>query len=208
MNAIGYVRASTAEQSDSGLGLTAQRTAIETACAARGWTLLRIEEDIASGAKVDRPGLQRALTSVQTGEANCIVVLRLDRLSRSVKDFSDMLARFPSGIVCLDLGIDPTTPSGEMIVTVVAAMVQMERRLISQRTKEALAVKKAQGIQIGRPRSMDPKIRRRILREYAKGGRGNGYKGIADRLNAQGVPTVLGGSKWYPSTAKRVVESG
>ena len=77
--AIGYVRASTAEQRESGLGLQAQRTAIESACAARGWELVRVEEDIASGAKADRRGLTRALEAVSIGDVDCIIVLRLDR---------------------------------------------------------------------------------------------------------------------------------
>jgi DNA invertase Pin-like site-specific DNA recombinase len=58
---------------------------------------MRVEEDIASGAKADRPGLTRALEAVQGGEVDCIIVLRLDRLSRSVADFARMLERFPRG---------------------------------------------------------------------------------------------------------------
>jgi DNA invertase Pin-like site-specific DNA recombinase len=134
-----------AEQRDSGLGLQAQRDAIEGAWAARGWELVGIEEDIASGAKTDRPGLKRALEAVESDEVDCIIVLRLDRLSRSVADFARMLEHFPRGLVCLDLGIDPSTPAGEMTATVVAAMAQMERRLIGQRTKDALAVRRAEG---------------------------------------------------------------
>jgi DNA-directed RNA polymerase specialized sigma24 family protein len=66
-------------------------------------------------------------------------------LDHWVADFARMLERFPRGLVCLDLGIDPSTPAGEMTATVVAAMAQMERRLIGQRTKDALAVKRAEG---------------------------------------------------------------
>jgi DNA invertase Pin-like site-specific DNA recombinase len=199
--AIGYVRASTAEQRQSGLGLQAQRTAIEAACAERGWQLLRIEEDIASGAKTDRPGLKRALEAVESGEADCIVVLRLDRLSRSVADFARMLQRFPRGLVCLDLGIDPSTPAGEMTATVVAAMAQLERRLIGERTKEALAQKRAQGVRLGRPREISQETIDRISEMYEAG---LSVAAIARRLNEENVPTPRGGS-WHSPGVKRAL---
>jgi DNA invertase Pin-like site-specific DNA recombinase len=199
--AIGYVRASTAEQRQSGLGLQAQRTAIEAACTQRGWRLLRVEEDIASGAKADRPGLKRALDAVESGEADCIVVLRLDRLSRSVADFARMLQRLPRGLVCLDLGIDPSTPAGEMTATVVAAMAQLERRLIGERTKEALAQKRAQGVRLGRPREISQETIDRISELHEAG---LSVAAIARRLNEESVPTPRGG-RWHSPGVKRAL---
>ena len=199
--AIGYVRASTAEQRESGLGLQAQRAAIEAACAGRGWELVRVEEDIASGAKADRPGLKRALEAVQSGEVDRIIVLRLDRLSRSVADFARMLERFPRGLVCLDLGIDPSTPAGEMTATVVAAMAQMERRLIGQRTKDALAVKRAEGVQLGRPRGISAETVERIEELYQSG---LSVAAIARKLNEDGVSTPRGG-RWHHPGITRVL---
>lgn len=199
--ALGYIRASTTEQRDSGLGLQAQRTAIEAACAARGWQLVGIEEDIASGAKRDRPGLLRALDAVDRGDVQCIIVLRLDRLSRSVADFARMLERFPRGLVCLDLGIDPSTPAGEMTATVVAAMAQMERRLIGQRTKDALAVKRAEGVRLGRPREISEETVARISELYE---RGLTVAAIARRLNEENVQTPRGG-RWHSPGVKRVL---
>jgi DNA invertase Pin-like site-specific DNA recombinase len=201
MQAIGYVRASTAEQRDSGLGLDAQRSAIVAACKARGWVLTRIEEDIASGSRADRPGLLRALAAVEAGDVGAIVCLRLDRLSRSVADFARMLERFPSSIVCLDLGIDPSTPAGEMTATVVCAMAQMERRLIGQRTREAMAQLKARGVHVGRPNSVPVETRERI-RELSRSGQS--FNSIAKLLTREGIPTGQGGSQWRHNVIAKI----
>ena len=82
---IGYVRVSTDEQADSGLGLAAQRAAVTTEAEKRGWTLVAVYEDAESGKSLDRPGLAEALAAVEAGEAAGIVVAKLDRLSRSVE---------------------------------------------------------------------------------------------------------------------------
>ncbi len=80
-----------------------------------------------------------------------------------------------------------------------ATFAQFERRLISQRTKDALAVKKAQGVRIGRPPVMPRAILLRMRRERAKG---MSYRAIADGLNADQVPTAQGGLRWYPATVR------
>jgi DNA invertase Pin-like site-specific DNA recombinase len=192
VQAIGYVRASTAEQRDSGLGLDAQRSAIVAACEARGWLLAGMEEDVASGNRADRPGLLRALAAIEAGSVDAIVCSRLDRLSRSVADFARMLERFPSTIVCLDLGVDPSTPAREMTATVVCAMAQMERRLIGQRTREAMAQLKARGVHVGRPESVPDDIRARIQELHRAGA---SFNSIAKRLTHDRVPTGQGGSR-------------
>ena len=81
---------------------------------------------------------------------DCIIVLRPDRLSRSVADFARMLERFHVGS-CVWISGSILRRRREMTATVVAAMAQMERRLIGQRTKDALAAKRADGVQLGRP---------------------------------------------------------
>src|SRR5437870_13276846 len=88
-------------------------------------------------------------------------------------------------LVALDLGVDTSTPSGEMMANVLATFAQFERRLISQRTKEALAQKRAQGVRLGRPPSLPRQVERRILRERDAG---RTFAAIAERLNASGVP--------------------
>ncbi len=108
-------------------------------------------------------------------------------------------------LVILDLGVDTTTPSGEMVANVMATFAQFERRLIGQRTKDALAVKKAQGVKLGRPRVLDEALRARIVEER---GTGRTLAAIAEGLMADGVATAQGGQRWYPSTVKAVAEAG
>ena len=202
---VGYVRVSTDEQSTSGAGLAAQRRAIEDECARRGWTLARIEEDVASGAKLDRPGLNAALEAVANGEVEGLVVAKLDRLSRSVAQFANLLERFRSkgwGLVILDLGIDTTTVMGEAMATMAATFAQMERRRIGERTREALAVKRAQGIRLGRPPTLADAVVERITAERE---RGRTLAAIAGSLNEDGVATAHGGQRWHAATIRSIL---
>ena len=205
MRVVGYVRVSTEEQGVSGLGLEAQRAAIAAECRRRGWELARVETDVAGGAKLDRPGLNAAVEAVARGEVDGLVVSKLDRLSRSVADFSALLERFRSkgwGLVILDLGIDTTTIMGEAMATMAATFAQVERRRIGERTREALAVRRAQGVQLGRRSGVPPAVVRRIRRQRASG---RTLAWIADRLNADGVPTAQGGRAWHPATVRYVL---
>jgi hypothetical protein len=145
---------------------------------------------------------------VESAEAEALVVAKLDRLSRSMADFTRLMERsWKKGwaLVALDLGVDTTTPAGEMIANSVANFSQFERRLIGQRTKDALAVKKSQGVQLGRPRVMPERVVRRIERMRTKG---ESYRGIAEALNAAGVPTAHGGARWHASTVRKVLWRG
>src|SRR5215813_1348062 len=102
----GYARVSTSEQSDSGLGLAAQKAAIHAEAKRHGWTLIAIYEDVASGRSLrQRPGLEAAFEAVANGKADGLIVSRLDRLSRSVGDFAQILSRFQRrnwGLVVMD----------------------------------------------------------------------------------------------------------
>ena len=105
--------------------------------------------------------------------------------------------------VVLDLGVDTTTPAGEMVASVMMSVAQWERKIIGQRTRDALAAKKAQGAKLGRPRQLPDAIRRRIVRMRK---RGLALRAIADALNSEGVPTAHGGAKWYASTVQKVLK--
>lgn len=205
MEVIGYTRVSTSEQFDSGAGLEAQRAAIESECARRSWQLLAVYEDTASGKSLDRPGVRDALTAVEAGKAQGLVVAKLDRLSRSLMDFAGLMERSRKqqwSLIALDLGVDTTTPSGEMIANVLATFAQFERRLIGQRTKEALAVKRSQGVQLGRPRSMPDDLRARLHDLRASG---MSYNAIARLLNEEGIATAQGGQSWHASTVTKAL---
>jgi DNA invertase Pin-like site-specific DNA recombinase len=149
--------------------------------------------------------LQRALEACRSGSADGIVASRLDRLSRSVIDFAKLLEdakRRGFNVVALDLGLDLSTPQGELVATVLAGVAQWERRIIGQRTRDALAIKRAEGVRLGRPRSVPPRVVASIRRARI---RGDTLTAIANRLNARGEPTAHGGRRWYPATVRGVL---
>ena len=206
---VAYIRVSTEEQADSGLGLEAQRTAIAAECERRGWELGETFEDAGVSGKTlaGRPALERALGAVQSGQAGALVVAKLDRLSRSLLDFAALMEqarRQGWALVALDLGVDTTTPAGEMMANVMATFAQFERRLIGQRTKDALAVKRGQGVRLGRPRLVEQAVVDRIVGERAGG---SSLRAIAEGLNQCGVPTAQGGARWHASTVKAILSS-
>jgi DNA invertase Pin-like site-specific DNA recombinase len=206
MRVLGYVRVSTDEQSSSGAGLEAQRQAIVAECERRGWQLVEVFEDAGYSAKdLKRPGVQEALKVLKSGDASALVVAKLDRLSRSMLDFTGVMATAQKqgwALVALDCAVDTTTPAGEAMANVLATFAQFERRLISQRTREALAVKRAQGVRIGRPRAIPDEVVERIRREREAG---RTLAAIAEGLNGDGVPTAQGGKRWYPATVRAVL---
>ena len=202
---IGYTRVSTEEQGVSGAGLAAQRRAIKAECDRRGWQLVRVEEDVLSGKTLNRPGLTNALDACRSAEVSGIVVAKLDRLSRSLVDFAGLLVEAQAkgfNLVALDLGVDLSTPAGEFLASVMASAAQWERRIIGQRTKDALAVRKEQGVKLGRPPLPRDALGRRIASMRK---RGLTLQGIADKLNAEGIPTLRGGREWRPSSVRVVL---
>jgi DNA invertase Pin-like site-specific DNA recombinase len=206
---VGYVRCSTEEQAVSGLGLAAQRVAIEADCARRGLSLLAVysDEGVSGKALDNRPELAAALADLDAGHGTVLMVSKLDRLSRSVHDATGLLLRAERagwGLVALDVAVDTTTPQGAAMTQVLAVFAELERRLIGERTKAALAVKRAQGVKLGRPRTLSADVVERIRDARAQGG---SWSAIARDLNADATPTAQGGSKWYPATVRYVHES-
>jgi DNA invertase Pin-like site-specific DNA recombinase len=207
LKALGYIRVSTEEQGASGAGLEAQRAAIESACRDRGFELVDVYREVASAKSLDRPDLTACLAQLDAGRADALVVAKIDRLSRSLLDFVATMERARKrgwAIVALDLGVDTATASGQLVANVLASFAEFERRLIGERTRTALAVKKAQGVKVGRPRSLSDEVVARIIADHDSG---QSLGAIARALNAEGVPTAHGGSQWHPSTIKRVLES-
>jgi len=206
MNAVAYVRVSTSEQADSGAGLEAQRAAICSEATRRGFYLVGVYEDAgASGKSVSgRPGLQQALEALESGQAEALIVAKLDRLSRSLLDFAALMERARQGgwsLIALDLGVDTSTPSGELMANVLATFAQFERRLIGQRTRDALAVKRAQGVRLGRPREMSEEALERIRELHQAGHR---VAEIVRQLNAEGVATPRG-KRWHSPGVNRAL---
>lgn len=201
---IGYVRVSTSDQADSGLGLAAQQATIVAECERRGWQLVDvISDEAASGKSLDRPGLRRALERIASGHAEGLVAAKLDRISRSVIDFATLLEWFDEAgatIVAPDLAIDTSTPSGRLVANVMSSVAQWEREVIADRTRDGLAVLRRQGHPISRPAVVDrPDVAERIRSLRAAGAT---YQAIADELNAAAVPTLRGGAEWRVSSVQ------
>jgi DNA invertase Pin-like site-specific DNA recombinase len=202
-----YRRVSTAEQGDSRLGLEAQQAAIVAEVGQRGWSIAGEYQDVASGRRISgRPGLAHAIEHARkTG--GVLVASKLDRVSRDVIDFASLLRdaeRQSWSVLVLDLQLDTTTPVGRFTAVMLANAAEFERRQIGERTRVALAAKKARGERLGRPRQTPQALVDRVVREREGG---STWQGIADRLNQEGVPTQRGGSGWRVSTVQRLYAS-
>lgn len=203
---VGYVRVSTDEQAVSGLALAAQERAIRVACEARGVPLVALYRDEGVSARsLERPALRAALGDLDAGRGDVLMVSKLDRLTRSVHDATGLMLRADKsgwGLVALDVAVDTTTPQGAAMAQVLAVFAELERRLIGERTKAALAVKRAQGVRLGREPRLPDEVRGLIWSRHREGA---GWSQIARELNAAGVPTAQGGMQWHPATVRYVV---
>lgn len=210
--AIAYIRVSTRAQAESGAGLEHQRQAVTAEIERRGWTLTEvIADEGASGTKAPdaRPGLGRALKMLDEGTADALVALKVDRVSRSTLDFAKLVERADDRgwqLSTMDVGLDPSTPTGEAMRGMLAIFARLEARFISERTKEGLAIKQEQGVAVGvrLHDHADPEVidTIRTLRTQ-----GLSWPRIATQLNEAGTPTFQGGGTWYPMTCKRLAES-
>lgn len=207
---IPYRRVSTREQADHGAGLPAQRTVLTAGLALRGasaydWSFV---DKGKSGKDMNRERLQDALEVIQEGKAGGIIVSKLDRLSRSLLDFAWLMAKADKegwNIVALDLGVDLSTPAGKAMAGLLAVFAQFERDVISQRTVDALAEKRAQGVRLGRPSGVREELLEAIVSAFhALDGN---FSATARWLNNAGVSTAQGGRLWYPSTVHLLINS-
>lgn len=205
---VGYLRVSTEEQADSGAGLAAQEAAIRAECERREIPLLTLHTDAGvSGKSLVRPALTAALADLDAGHGDVLMVAKLDRLTRSVHDATGLMQRSENsgwGLVALDAPVDTTTPAGRAMAQILSVFAELERRLIGERTKAALAIKRSQGVVLGRPRTLPDRVVKRILKER---GWGRTWTAIAEGLNADRVPTAQGGLRWYPATVRSVAIS-
>ena len=219
--AVAYVRVSTAQQAQEGLSLVAQRSRIEAYCVSQGWDLAEVCHDagISGKAMDNRPGLQKALGMLRAGVVDTLVVLRIDRLSRSLADFVSLLEesqRSDWALCSLSDHLDTSTPTGLLVCHILMALCEHERRLISARTTEGMAVLRSQGrvrgsvAPYGYRRGSDgktlveePAERAAVAKIVAlRSRRKAGFATIANVLNLCGYRAR--GSKWYPTTVRSV----
>jgi DNA invertase Pin-like site-specific DNA recombinase len=221
MQAIAYTRVSTDKQGKSGLGLEAQRAAIEAFAATEGYQVQHWFSEVETGCGADalelRPQLAAALQAGRVFRAP-VIVAKLDRLSRDVHFISGLMQHRVEFIVTsLGRQADP------FILHIYAALAQKERELISQRTRAGLAAAKARGVRLGNPRlragtpayvararqaqADKAQARAHDMSALIASGRATGattLQLLADYLNALHVPAVRGG-RWAPATVGRVV---
>jgi site-specific DNA recombinase len=207
-----YARVSTQMQVEDGVSLDAQEKQLIAAASAAGYEPVVLREEGRSGKSIQgRPVLKEALDNLDAGKAKALYVTRLDRLARSTRDFLSIIDRSHKNdwrLALLDLGLDTATYQGRFVVTIMAAMAEMERGMISMRQKDVHQDRKDQGkrwgIDLGPKPSTDETLRQRIYDERASG---MSYHSIAKRLNKEEIPTSNGGSMWYPSTVRHVFTS-
>lgn len=203
---IGYLRVSTEEQANSGLGLAAQRDAIRAYADAHGWDIVWHEDAGHSAKSLDRPQLQAALARLHTRhrDVDGLVVAKLDRLSRSVTDFAGVLnlARARGwSLVAIDLGVDTSTPVGELVANVMMAVAQWERRIISDRVSAAMQAAKRRGKHMGRLSQLVPATASALLHHRQT----LTLAETADALNAAGHTTATGAA-WTVNTVAKTLK--
>jgi DNA invertase Pin-like site-specific DNA recombinase len=202
---VAYTRVSTNGQAESGIGLQAQRRAIREACEAQRIEVTAWHEDAGrSGASMrKRDGLRAALEDVRAGRADGLVVAKIDRLGRSSADVLGLVEQAQREgwrLLALDVGLDTTTPSGELVAAALAMAARFEWRRISERQQEKFAELRRQGRPRGRaaaPAAVADEIRG--LREQ-----GLSFAAIAETMNDRRVATVRGGQKWFAATVRSV----
>lgn len=203
MRAVSYLRVSTDEQASSGLGIEAQRAGIAAHLLGKGGTLVAEVTDEGVSGSVPagaRPGVLEAMALLHAGEADTLIASKLDRLGRSAYDvlgLAGQAEREGWQLVVLDLGLDTSTPVGRFTLTILAAVAELERNLIRQRTREALAAKKARGEPVGRPVEVDPAA---VARARALRATPMTLRAVAEAMDREGWPTARGGGSWSAST--------
>jgi DNA invertase Pin-like site-specific DNA recombinase len=206
--AVAVLRVSTDKQERSGLGLEAQRQAVEEFCAREGLTLVAVYSDTASGtvAPDKRPGMASALADLDAYRAGVLVTAKADRLTRSNLDLYGLMDRSYRAGWCIrtaDRLVDTCSGDGEMLAAVAGLVASQERKLIAARTRDALQAKKARGERLGPPIRTPEATRQRVRALLAAGAT---MQATAARLNAEGLTTATG-KAWTWQNVQRVRNS-
>jgi len=151
---IAYVRVSTEKQADGGHSLEAQRAKVAAWCALHDAELVNVFEDagLSAGTLDGRPALAAALAELAAGRGDALLVVKLDRLTRSTRDLGDLLDRSARGgwaLLSVAESLDTSTAAGRLVVSVLGAVSQWEREAVGERTAAAMASMKARGLYTG-----------------------------------------------------------
>lgn len=228
MKVIGYIRVSSKEQVEDGVSLDAQRAKLQAYALAMDLELVAMEEDAGISAKTisGRPGLMRTLALLESGAAEGVLVVKLDRLTRSVRDLGDLVERYFArefSLLSVSDSIDTRTAAGRLILNVLTSVAQWEREATGERTRDALGHLRTEGVHIGgvplgwdRTDEIDDEGRRRwivndaeqlvLQRIRALRDQGCSYRAVAAALTAEGVATKRGG-RWAAATVRKALNA-
>lgn len=197
---MGYVRVAPRERADERPPLDAQRDAVTAAAEGRGDRLVAIEEDVRSGRSMRRPGLRAAIAACRAGEADGIIVARLDRLTYSLGDLAEIVSAAVQDeytIISLDPDVDLWSDGGRAVGEVLAEAARWQPAAIAKPGR-------AMGRRAGRPSSTPAAVAARIRALRAEG---MTLQAICDTLNAENIPTPRGGAEWRPTSLRAVLRA-
>jgi DNA invertase Pin-like site-specific DNA recombinase len=198
-------------QVNDGMSMEAQEKTLRNAAEFAGFSSVEVllEEGRSGKSITGRPVLRDALTRLDNGTAQALIVTRIDRLARSTTDFLSIVDRAAKNnwrLVLLDLNLDTSTYQGRFVTTIMSALAEMERGIIAERQKDVHKHRRDNGqvwgVDLGPKQLISDEIRNRIVEEREKG---LSLRAIANTLQAEGIPTAYGG-KWSASSIKYVLD--
>jgi len=209
MQVVGYVRVSTEEQAREGVSLAAQQAKLEAYALVKEWTVRQVLRDEGYSARtLKRPGVEAVLALVRAQQVGAVLVSKLDRLTRSVKDLSTLVELFEKhgvALVSLQESLDATTATGRLMMHLLASVSQWEREVMGERTREALQHLKAQGKRYCHARfEAHPQADAVLSLMRQRRAAGQSYEAIATQLNAAGIPATLGG-RWFANAVRKIL---
>jgi site-specific DNA recombinase len=225
LDVIGYGRVSMEEQATKGASLEMQELKIRQHCATHDLNLLRVVLDPGfSGKDLDRPGITEVLECLRQrkGGADGVVIYKLDRLTRSLRDWADLITEFfgdkgQKRLLSVNDSIDTGTAGGRMVLNVLMSVAQWEREIIGERTRDALQAKIGRGERCGKIRygyDLAPDGRTlvrnereqetiRVMQEWKAAGKS--YREMVKLVEDLGIETKEGNRLWVPSTIHRIL---
>lgn len=218
--AVGYVRVSTEEQAREGVSVEAQCEKVRQYARLHDLELVDVIVDAGqSGKNLARPGMERLRALLASGEVQHLVVYKLDRLTRRLRDLlllvDDEVVGAGVELHSLQEQVDTSSPAGRAMLQIIGVFAEMERGLISERTKAALAFKRQKGERLGTtplgfktpeagaPMVPDARELAPVRHILARRDEGATYREIARELEAKGMPTKRGG-RWAPMTVRKI----
>lgn len=223
MNVIGYIRVSTEEQSKEGVSVDSQIAKIKSYCLLYDLNLVDVVVDAGFSAKsLKRPGLTTVLAALKAKKADGVVVTKLDRLSRAVKDWNTLIDGYfgeKAGKQLCSVGdqVDTRTAGGRLVLNMLMSVAQWEREVIAERTSESLQFKKSKGERVGAvpfghdladdgvnlvANAQEQAVITEIHRLKSEG---HSLRQVAEELTRQGIATKEGNTSWGHQAVARIL---